>query len=46
MVIKRFNVRFDPLSFGVIDGSFTTLPPLPDDGTGEPMIFVPLIVDE
>jgi hypothetical protein len=44
IVIKRFNVRFDPLSFGVIDGSLIPAPLPDDDGIGEPMIFVPLVV--
>ena len=46
IVINRFNVRFDPLSFGVIDGSFDPLA-LPDDGTGEPIrLLVDVIADE
>ncbi len=43
IVIKRFNVRLDPLSFGVIDGSLIPVL-LPDDGIGEPIKFVPVIV--
>jgi hypothetical protein len=43
IVMKRLSVRFDPLSFGVVDGSLIPIP-LPVDNIGEPIKFVPLVV--
>jgi hypothetical protein len=43
IVIKRLSVRLDPVSLGVVDGSLIPVP-LPDDGIGEPIKFVPVVV--
>ena len=44
IVIKRFRVRLGPLSLPVVEMSLIPRP-LPEDGIGEPMIFVPVDVD-
>lgn len=44
IVIKRFKVRLGPLSLPVVEMSLIPRP-LPEDGIGEPMIFVLVDVD-